>query len=656
MDETTQARMRHMVQSLPQRREVYMKKKIKAALLVAALLLALAATALAVAVSQGFLKDAGELELSSDYYNGWTLAEKESMARLMIEDGVLDDPAPWEEALALRRDAEREAALDALFASRYGGPYEQTGLISVRSIMEDELGDFDSSWSLEQKARYSEIMLEFDLLGYDTDLYFMPGEDVITPEAAIAIARQAVEEAFGLEPGEMDGVDTEINYTVHRAQANVLPPYYEVVLSGDGWRYDVGVTGEGEVLSSTDGYDFVESPAEQAAYLAAYQASDEVSSEQVLNEHIASLAQIQAETAVTWANCLADNAISLADGTVLIGGRNRTEEGTSSSAFILNMDEEGPERWRLTFEGDEEGERVYVSGLMQLDDGDILAIIRREMWGEKQAFVYAHYDQVRLSPDGELLETRRLASASEMLGTYVEFDAFYMVTPGHDGMLVGGVVGDNNIVFYIQLDEAGEPVFTLSFEELRGYAAYLYTIPQGYVLVGWNAGISRPILRWYDRQGQKVSEPEIGEDLTGLRITEVQGEADGSLIVTSHFTENEQVLARIGADGTLLSKWTVSNGSGTVADATESVSLADGYACANMHRSAQVRGTHHLGLLVGRMDGSAQEYHISGVKWADTITVELIPIGQDKLALIYSAYDEANSNMISMHAVIFEQP
>ena len=45
--------------------------------------------------------------------------------------------------------------------------------------MQQELGELDPEWSLEQKAAYSALESEFELGGADEDVNLLPGEDDI---------------------------------------------------------------------------------------------------------------------------------------------------------------------------------------------------------------------------------------------------------------------------------------------------------------------------------------------------------------------------------------------------------------------------------------------------------------------------------------------
>ena len=67
-------------------------------------------------------------------------------------------------------------------------------MITAAGIVESELGMYDPEWTLEKKAAYTQLMLELNLLGYDANIDFLPGEGDIPQEEAVKIAKKAVQE------------------------------------------------------------------------------------------------------------------------------------------------------------------------------------------------------------------------------------------------------------------------------------------------------------------------------------------------------------------------------------------------------------------------------------------------------------------------------
>ena len=94
---------------------------------------------------------------------------------------------------AVRAGRLDEAALDALFIEHYAVTSGGRRNISLHSIMQQELGELDPEWSLEQKAAYSALESEFELGGADEDVNLLPGEDDIPREEAVQIAKDAIQ-------------------------------------------------------------------------------------------------------------------------------------------------------------------------------------------------------------------------------------------------------------------------------------------------------------------------------------------------------------------------------------------------------------------------------------------------------------------------------
>ena len=123
----------------------------------------------------------------------WSLGEKEAVAALLVQYDLPEDRTAWEDALQESSARRREAALDALFVEHYAVTSGGRRNISLHSIMQQELGELDPEWSLEQKAAYSALESEFELGGADEDVNLLPGEDDIPREEAVQIAKDAIQ-------------------------------------------------------------------------------------------------------------------------------------------------------------------------------------------------------------------------------------------------------------------------------------------------------------------------------------------------------------------------------------------------------------------------------------------------------------------------------
>lgn len=607
MDAHFERSMRAMIDTLPDRK-ARMAMKPRYALAIALVMMVIAATALAAyAVHRGFIGDVAELNRQAGAYDDWTLSEKESIVHSMKEYGVITDMAAWDEALDQRSEKKREKALDALFSERYG-VNGRTDVITAAGIVEKEIGLYDPEWPLEKKAAYTQLMLELDLLGYDTNIDLLPDENDIPQEQAAEIAKTAVREAYGYGDATMDSYDIWTSFLLHRSEMGGKEPYYMLEFFGAGLDYHVVyVSGDGRVLSSEDGYKGVTSPAENAKRIEEEKQVREIPREERYASHVAGLPLLDTQAYVR-EDRIADGAAGLIDGTAVVYGRlcYDAENGNCDGAFVECVNEQGETVWNLELAA-ENGEDYRPEAMMQLENGDLLMILKRQKDGEeRQSIAYMLYDQLRIGADGSVLERRELRGISELTGMgQVRFEQMF-AEAGHGGMLVSGYMGGKNIPVYAQLDENGDPLFTWQFEELLGHAPFLKVTDEGYLLTAWNEAANESILRFYDKQGNLLHE---GERVRNIRINRVRSCGNGDLMVTSGFMKDgEWVLARIDDHGRLLEKMTYTDESGPIQMPTQIVRVGERYAYVSSHHLGVNDGTGHTGVIVLDAEGAIREY------------------------------------------------
>ena len=530
METAFEAQMRQTLRSLPvERRHRGARRKPAAVLVAAAVLALLAATALAIAALSGFFTEATALPLNSSYMENWSLGEKEAVAALLVQYDLPEDRAAWEEALQESGARRREAALDALFIEHYAVTSGGRRNISLHSIMQQELGELDPEWSLEQKAAYSALESEFELGGADEDVNLLPGEDDIPREEAVQIAKDAIQAAFGFTDEQMENAALwELSFLVHRSELGVKPPYYSVCLAicdeANVWKAEyAAISGAGEVLTSADGYLAVESPQEAAAALhtIAYYQSDAFDQDRAreLARHGQTITAIEPQI-VTWENQRIDELLTLQNGTVLAAGREMAENNRDTRrVFAACINEDGETIWRATLDA-QENEQCSVIGAMQLEDGRIQLMLNRSREVNHE-FEYYLYELATLSADGKLLDRRQLPSASALSGLDAGSQEVLFCDPGHGGLIVSGSVGTKNTPFYAQVDDRGDVVFHL---DMRETVTGLYATRDGYALVGWDKAEQRTWMAFYDVQGQKIREAEAdalpaAEDAEAVRKT-----------------------------------------------------------------------------------------------------------------------------------------
>ena len=629
METAFEAQMRQTLRSLPvERRHRGARRKPAAVLVAAAVLALLAATALAIAALSGFFTEATALPLNSSYMENWSLGEKEAVAALLVQYDLPEDRAAWEDALQESSARRREAALDALFIEHYAVTSGGRRNISLHSIMQQELGELDPEWSLEQKAAYSALESEFELGGADEDVNLLPGEDDIPREEAVQIAKDAIQAAFGFTDEQMENAALwELSCLVHRSELGVKPPYYSVCLAicdeTNVWKAEyAGISGAGEVLTSADGYLGVESPQEAAAALhtVAYYQSDAFDQDRAreLARHGQTIMAIEPQI-VTWENQRIDELLTLQNGTVLAAGREMAENNRDTRrVFAACINEDGETIWRATLDA-QENEQCSVTGAMQLEDGRIQLMLNRSREVNHE-FEYDLYELATLSEDGKLLDRRRLPSASALSGLDAGSQEVLFCDPGHGGLIVSGSVGTKNTPFYAQVDDRGDVVFHLDMGDMRETIMRLYTTRDGYVLVGWDKAEQRTRMAFYDMQGQKIREAEADALPAGFHVTSLYPQADGTMwAVDDSLTAAEvQKLLRLDENGRVMEEYAMNENMGASAFQEAFMRVGGTVALLNRHKTSRDEQTSatHCGLMVLR-NGRMEEVYVRGMDWSN---------------------------------------
>lgn len=629
METAFEAQMRQTLRSLPVgRRHRGARRKPAAVLVAAAVLALLAATALAIAALSGFFTEATALPLNSSYMENWSLGEKEAVAALLVQYDLPEDGAAWEDALQESSAKRREAALDALFIEHYAVTSGGRRNISLHSIMQQELGELDPEWSLEQKAAYSALESEFELGGADEDVNLLPGENDIPREEAVQIAKDAIQAAFGFTDEQMENAALwELSFLVHRSELGVKPPYYSVCLAicdeANVWKAEyAAISGAGEVLTSADGYLGVESPQEAAAALhtVAYYQSDAFDQARAreLARHGQTITAIEPQI-VTWENQRIDELLTLQNGTVLVAGREMAENNRDTRrVFAACINEDGETIWRATLDA-QENEQCSVTGAMQLEDGRLQLMLNRSREVNHE-FEYDLYELATLSEDGKLLDRRQLPSASALSGLDAGSQEVLFCDPGHGGLIVSGSVGTKNTPFYAQVDDRGDVVFHLDMGDMRETVTRLYATRDGYALIGWDKAEQRTRMVFYDTQGQKIREAEADALPAGFHVTSLYPQADGTMwAADDSLTAAEvQKLLRLDENGRVTEEYVINENMGASAFQEAFMRVGGTVALLNRHKTSRDEQTSatHCGLMVLR-NGRMEEMYVRGMDWSD---------------------------------------
>lgn len=235
--------------------EKKVKRKISVGLVFALVLMLLSAVALAYTLSRQYFEDVAQLQFDSGYYDDWGWEEKQTMVDILQKHGLISNG----EAAAMKTEAD----VDTYMIERYGID-GRSDVIGLWSILETELGPINT-WSLEQKAWYTEMQIEIGLLTKDNDdnICALPEKDDTQPDEAISIAKAAIIEAYGLEADALDGHQVDIAFETHASDWEREKLHYNINFWGEGLGYyTCAVTRDGKIMDSAMDEDYL-SPAEQ---------------------------------------------------------------------------------------------------------------------------------------------------------------------------------------------------------------------------------------------------------------------------------------------------------------------------------------------------------------------------------------------------------
>lgn len=244
-----------VLRKIRERKEPIVKSKMSVVLVLAIVLTLLSTVALAVTVSREYFEDVAILQFESGFYEDWGLNEKKAMVDILKEYGLLSE--------VQTKNMTDEPSIDAYMIERYGVEgSDRLDTIGLYSILERELGLIET-WSLEQRAWYSDMMMKTGLLkkGGEEGIFGVPSEDDVQPDEAVSIAKAAIIEAFGLSENALDNHRVDLSFETNSTDWERKHLYYIINFWGDEY-YWCNVTRDGRIMDSTMD-QFSRSPAEQ---------------------------------------------------------------------------------------------------------------------------------------------------------------------------------------------------------------------------------------------------------------------------------------------------------------------------------------------------------------------------------------------------------
>jgi hypothetical protein len=190
--------------------ETIVKKKLSAAVVLAVVVVLILGAAFAVISMQSAGRQVLETEQENGDYAQWPLNHKVSLVQALVDLGYTDETADVKSLLAgniTGDEADRKA--DAILT-------EFTGLevseICFMTIMQAAWGPFET-WSPEEQAWYSSLMVEMGIQRDGVTLYVMPAGG-IDEQTAVQMAREAVAKGYGVDESTLDAYAMETSFQV----------------------------------------------------------------------------------------------------------------------------------------------------------------------------------------------------------------------------------------------------------------------------------------------------------------------------------------------------------------------------------------------------------------------------------------------------------
>lgn len=230
------------------------KKRFSLSLIVACvLILALASMAYAIVSWRQMAETTAQLESHVGYFENWNSEQKATLLEQLVECGEVEDSETVQKALHEAKTNHDGILITSLLEEWIGLPEDA---VTFTSIMERILGKFES-WSVEDKAWYSDVLIQTKRIGYDEEIHILPTSEDLQQSEALSIAKAAMIEQFQLPLTALDNYEVDYDFYIMPNRENdkrwlisFRPP-----LSGEDREYSViaeytvCVTNQGEVTA-----------------------------------------------------------------------------------------------------------------------------------------------------------------------------------------------------------------------------------------------------------------------------------------------------------------------------------------------------------------------------------------------------------------------
>lgn len=218
--------------------ETKMKRKRPAiVVMVAVLVLLLASVAIAISYWNPAVEHTLHEEVNKGSYEAWAVVEKLNFLDAIAEYGIAVE-IPDISSLS---DEEADSVLTQYIQDRFGGHSSSL----AQNIADSEYGMFET-WSLEDKAGYTQLLYQYGLLNPGVPVYYVPEEGSLTKEQVKSIAYDAIRSKFTVDDKEFDGLTVYYSYYADAA-ATTQKTWQVDFRNGNRLRYSVKMSAEGVV-------------------------------------------------------------------------------------------------------------------------------------------------------------------------------------------------------------------------------------------------------------------------------------------------------------------------------------------------------------------------------------------------------------------------
>lgn len=231
---------------------ITVKRKMPIALIIAIALMLSGLVAVAATIMNQHIEKAMDIAVESGDFGNWELDDKIALINAMTEAGI---PLPQEKLSVISdadsSDKEKDQAATELLVNIYGSE-EHIGHFTIAS---HDWGD-PFGWTLEQQEWFWETLREKGL--YTGKIkYLLPGENDLTRDQVVLIAKQAIQDAYDLPEEIVQGYDADV--TFFTIDGTDIAPRWRVYLGyadAEAAEYTVLLTQDGQVTEDASLYIF----------------------------------------------------------------------------------------------------------------------------------------------------------------------------------------------------------------------------------------------------------------------------------------------------------------------------------------------------------------------------------------------------------------